>query len=39
MSDWLALIEHHHALSDQSWFANNEQDHAKLREFRHALPV
>ena len=39
MSDWLALIEQHHALSDQSWFANNEQDHAKLREFRHALPV
>ena len=39
MSDWLSLIEQHHALSDQSWFANNEHDHAKLREFRHALPV
>jgi D-lactate dehydrogenase (cytochrome) len=39
MSDWLMLIEQHHALSDQSWFATNEQDHAKLREFRHALPV
>ena len=39
MSSWLMLIEHHHALSDQSWFATNEQDHAKLREFRHALPV
>lgn len=39
MSDWLALIEQHRALSDQSWFATNEQDHAKLREFRHALPV
>ena len=39
MSNWLSLIESHHALSEQSWFANNEQDHAKLREFRHALPV
>jgi D-lactate dehydrogenase (cytochrome) len=39
MSEWLALIEQHHALGDQSWFATNEQDYAKLREFRHALPV
>ncbi len=39
MSDWLSLIDQHHALSDQSWFATNEQDHGKLREFRHALPV
>jgi D-lactate dehydrogenase (cytochrome) len=39
MNQWLTLIEQHHALSDQSWFATNEQDHAKLREFRHALPV
>ena len=39
MSAWLELIETHHALGNESWFANNEQDHAKLREFRHALPV
>lgn len=39
MSEWLSLLEHHHALTDQSWFATNEQDQAKLREFRHALPV
>ena len=39
MRQWLELIEQHHALSDQSWFATNQQDHAKLREFRHALPV
>ena len=39
MSEWLDLIEQHQALTDQSWFANNEQDHGKLREFRHALPV
>lgn len=39
MSDWLALLETNHALIDDSWFATNEHDQAKLREFRHALPV
>jgi D-lactate dehydrogenase (cytochrome) len=39
MNAWLELTERHRALGDQSWFATNEQDHAKLREFRHALPV
>jgi D-lactate dehydrogenase (cytochrome) len=39
MSEWLALVETHHALADDSWFATNEADLAKLREFRHALPV
>lgn len=39
MSGWLSLLETHHALVDDSWFATNEQDQAKLREFRHALPV
>lgn len=39
MNQWLSLLEAHHTLTDQSWFATNEQDHAKLREFRHALPV
>jgi D-lactate dehydrogenase (cytochrome) len=39
MSAWLELIETNQALGDESWFATNEQDHAKLREFRHALPV
>jgi len=39
MSEWLILVETHHALADDSWFATNEADQAKLREFRHALPV
>jgi D-lactate dehydrogenase (cytochrome) len=39
LSNWLMLIEQHGALSDSSWFATNEQDQTKLREFRHALPV
>jgi D-lactate dehydrogenase (cytochrome) len=39
MNDWLSLLESHQALTDQSWFATNEQDQARLREFRHALPV
>jgi len=38
MSEWLTLLESHNALAD-SWFATNEQDQAKLREFRHQLPV
>ncbi|HEV8588513.1 MAG TPA: FAD-binding oxidoreductase [Pyrinomonadaceae bacterium] len=39
MSEWLDLIEQNHALADQSWFATNDNDQAKLREFRHAVPV
>jgi D-lactate dehydrogenase (cytochrome) len=39
MNEWQALLESHYALTDQSWFATNESDQAKLREFRHALPV
>jgi len=39
MTEWLSLLERHHALIDNSWFATSEQDQAKLREFRHALPV
>ena len=38
LNQWLALLDQHHALND-SWFATNEQDQAKLREFRHQLPV
>lgn len=39
MNEWLVLVETHHALADESWFATNEADQTKLREFRHALPV
>jgi D-lactate dehydrogenase (cytochrome) len=38
-ADWLALVETHHALADESWFATNERDQQALRDFRHALPV
>jgi D-lactate dehydrogenase (cytochrome) len=38
LSQWQSLLEQHHAFPD-SWFATNEQDQAKLREFRHQLPV
>ena len=37
-NEWLTLLDQHHAFSD-SWFATNEQDQARLREFRHQLPV
>jgi D-lactate dehydrogenase (cytochrome) len=36
---WFALCERHDAALDASWFATNERDGARLREFRHALPV
>jgi D-lactate dehydrogenase (cytochrome) len=39
MAEWLAILEENQALVDSSWFATGEQDQAKLREFRHALPV
>jgi D-lactate dehydrogenase (cytochrome) len=39
MTEWQSLLERHHALTDASWFAFGAQDQAKLREFRHALPV
>jgi D-lactate dehydrogenase (cytochrome) len=39
MQEWLSLLEQHHALADKSWFATNEVEQNKLREFRHALPV
>ena len=36
---WNALLEKHNAEVEKSWFTTNEQDQAKMREFRHALPV
>jgi D-lactate dehydrogenase (cytochrome) len=39
MSEWLELLERHNALVDDSWFATNEHDRQRMREFRHALPV
>jgi D-lactate dehydrogenase (cytochrome) len=38
LNEWIGLLDQHHAITD-SWFATNEQDQAKLREFRHQLPV
>ena len=38
LARWQELLDQHHAFPD-SWFATNEQDQAKLREFRHQLPV
>jgi len=39
MTEWLKLLEARQALVDDSWFATNEQDQSRLREFRHQLPV
>lgn len=39
MTTWLSVLERNNALLDDSWFATNEQDQLRLREFRHQLPV
>lgn len=39
LTRWLELLERHDALIDDSWFATQEQDRRRMREFRHALPV
>ncbi|HEY9283319.1 MAG TPA: FAD-binding oxidoreductase [Pyrinomonadaceae bacterium] len=36
---WLAILQSHRALADHSWYAVDERDQARLREFRHALPA
>ena len=36
---WNELLEKHNAEMDASWFTTGDQDHAKMRDFRHALPV
>jgi D-lactate dehydrogenase (cytochrome) len=37
--EWNALLEKYDADLDASWFTTTERDAAKMREFRHALPV
>ena len=39
LDEWIRLLDRHHALAEDSWFATNAADQAKLREFRHQLPV
>lgn len=39
LTAWLALLERHDALVDDSWFATNEHDRLEMSEFRHQLPV
>ncbi|MCB1026013.1 MAG: FAD-binding oxidoreductase, partial [Acidobacteria bacterium] len=36
---WNDLLENNNADVERSWFAVNQQDLEKMREFRHALPV
>ncbi len=39
LASWLALLERHRALQEDSWFALSEHDRREMREFRHQLPV
>ncbi|MFV0388244.1 MAG: FAD-binding oxidoreductase [Pyrinomonadaceae bacterium] len=36
---WNELLEKHNAAVEKSWFAVDESDLQRMREFRHALPV
>lgn len=38
LDEWMALLDRHKAYAG-SWFATSAADQAKLREFRHQLPV
>ena len=35
---WYDVIERHTPLMDASWFGIEEQDHARMRAFRHTIP-
>jgi D-lactate dehydrogenase (cytochrome) len=37
--EWMLLLQKHGALIEESWFAIEEKDRARLRGFRHDLPV
>lgn len=39
MSDWYSFIENFTSLTDLTWFALNDKEHEKLKEFRHELPL
>ena len=39
LNEWLMLLQQHDALLDDSWFATEEKDQERIREFRHQLPV
>lgn len=39
LEQWNELLEKHGADTDKAWFTTTEQDKAKMRDFRHALPV
>lgn len=39
LEEWNELLEKHGADTEGAWFTTTEQDMAKMREFRHALPV
>jgi len=39
LGHWHDLFEKHHADLDHSWFATSDDDRARMRKFRHALPI
>lgn len=39
ITQWYDFISEHTDLADETWFATDEKMHAKLRDFRHQLPL
>lgn len=39
LNQWFAVLENHNADIEKSWFATNDADLRKMREFRHTTPV
>ncbi len=39
LNEWLSIIENYSQLSDDTWIALNDNEHKKLTEFRHKLPL
>lgn len=39
INDWYEIIQKFSDLSDNTWFAQNDKEHLKLKEFRHELPL
>lgn len=39
LSDWYEFINNYTGLTDNTWFAMNDNEHEKLKNFRHELPL
>lgn len=38
LEEWMELFQRHEAMMEESWFGEHEQELARMRELRHAIP-